>query len=582
MQEKPVAREIPRAVIAIAVAVGAASITMMLVGAWVTGKTWDEQNNVGMLQTFFSAGWHVTADAIINGLPDPRYPYGVFVYGPMGEFLPHAINVLLGNESWGVLDPGAAATAGRHLGTALQALLGVGAAAGTCWAITRSWRWGLMGGALLAVTPLWLGQGMFNIKDSPAATGYTLATLGLVCFLRPDFLSKKVVRILGWVALVAGTVLAAGVRTALGLPIAAAVVIAPFVAWALHRRMGRETAVALHASRRFVEGLVAMVAAYLVLTAIYPKAYSNPINLGIKAVLDSALYPVNEAQLTAGTWMTQPVPWTYQPLWFASQLPLVIVIFCTLAVAWWIWSVVRILIGRMDLGSRVEHASMTTPVVLQLSLLPVGAILGQSTLYNGTRQVLFVVPAAAILATLGIRGVMRRLDMGKRGWVATAAWAAVSVGLVIPLVAQARLFPYNYTYFNAAAALAPIDGNWSTDYWRASSNELIRRTPSSGEVSCGTEQLAKGEFYPCLTETMFSPYLAERGSQALPGQAGPGQYWFIRENGGNIDIPPGCTVHDEISRPLFWRDITIGQVLLCDSAVDTGKRNMADPTKPAD
>ncbi len=50
-----------------------------------------------------------------------------------------------------------------------------------------------------------------------------------------------------------------------------------------------------------------------------------------------------------------------------------------------------------------------------------------------------------------------------------------------PLLGEIRLFPYNYVYYNAAAVVRGVDGVWPTDYWRASSNEMMRRLPATPE-----------------------------------------------------------------------------------------------------
>jgi hypothetical protein len=574
---------VPRWVVAVAVVVLAAAVVMMAVGAWQVGTTWDERVQVTMLQTFLDQGWHMTPDALIDGVPDPKYFYGSFVYGPVGELLPHLVNVALGNESWSATATDAAAFAGRHLGVALTALAGVAGAAGAVRVATRSWSWALLGAALLAVTPLWLGHGMFNIKDVPAATGYTLATAGLMAFLRTDYFSSRSIRLWGIGALAGGAVLAAGTRTALGLPIAFAVPVSLFMTWLVARRAGRDQAVALRASRRFVEALVTMVGAYVLLTLIYPKAFVNPINLGIKAILDSALYPVNEAQLVAGTWMTQPVSWTYLPLWFGAQLPLIVSGFALVGLGWWAVDYVARVARPAVAPAQVERAALPIPVVLQALLLPAGAIVGHSTLYNGSRQMLFVVPALVILATLGIRTVVGALRARTGRWagrLGLVTWLVVAAGLVVTLVAQGTLFPYNYTYFNAAATLRPIDGNWATDYWRAGGRELMARLPAQGPESCGFEQLQKGRFMPCSDQPMFQPYLDDRGSAALPAVLGPTEYWFVRENSGPLDLPPGCRLHDQIVRRLYLQEIVIGQIAICDRTVDTGRRNLADPTKP--
>ncbi len=560
------------------------STVMMFVGAWTVGTTWDERNQVIMLQTYLDTGWHLAPDALVNGIPDPNYLFGSYVYGPVGELVAHTVSFLLRIEPWSTQSVTAVGYGGRHTGIALMALVGVLSAGVIVKLITQSWRWALLSAALLSVTPLWLGHGMFNIKDLPAAVGYTIASMGIVALCRPDFFTRRRIRFLALISIVAGSVLAAGTRTALGLPIAFAVVVSVLAIGVLRSRASvNEHRPKARVSRRLAEGLLAMVAAYLVLAALYPKAYLNPINLGINAVRESAVFPVSDAQLTAGTWMLQPVPWSYLPLWFGAQLPLLTIIFSTIAIIWWLVSVATGIVIRFPNVKKAGKLALYVPVLLQLLLLPVASIIGHSTLYNGTRQVLFVVPAISILAILGVRKSilwLSQTSMPTRRISVPVLWSVIMIGLLAPLLAQVRLFPYNYTYFNEIASVKPIDGNWPTDYWRASSRELLAHVPEDGPESCGFEQLQKGEFFPCSEQPMFTPYLNERGTEAIQGTLEEGQYWFVRENSGNLELPPGCVLHDTITRSLIFRDITIGQIAKCDSAIDTGVRNMIDPGQP--
>jgi len=62
---------------------------------------------------------------------------------------------------------------------------------------------------------------------------------------------------------------------------------------------------------------------------------------------------------------------------------------------------------------------------------------------------------------------------------------------------------------------------------------------------------------------MFAPYLAERGTAAKPGRLGEGEYWLVRENQGDVTLPPGCRLHDEITRSLWGQDIVIASIAAC-------------------
>jgi len=550
-----------------------------VVGAYTIGVTWDEKTNMLSLQNFFDQGWNITADAIIDGKPNPAYIWGIYVYGPMSLLFTHAIASLAGADSWGQVALTADAYAWRHVGGAVIGLVGIAAAGLIVRLVTASWRWALLGAAMLAVIPMWTGHSMMNIKDGPVGTGYTIATLGLVLVMRQDYLGRRWVRWGGLAAVFAGAFLAAGTRAASGVPIAGSAVLAAVVWWLVMRRDPALTSreAFLGALRRLIEAGLALVVTYGALVLAYPNVWRNPFTLAYQAVVVSAKFPFDEPIMFAGTWVDQPVPWTYLPGWFLAQLPLLVVVAAAGFVIAWVWQAVRAVAGREP---RLGRATLveSSPVLLQALLLPVIAVVVQTTMYNAVRQFVFVVPAAAVLATLGVWAVFRWLDgrEASRGWTA-AAWSAVGLGLVAPTVSQVLLYPYTYTYYNAATALRPIDNTWPTDYWRASSNELMRRLPAEGPESCAYEQTRKGQRMPCSNEPMFEPYLSQRGVDALPGTLEPGQYWLVRENQGRTTIPEGCVVHDEITRPLFWRTITIGQILRCDADAVIPPNGMMTP-----
>ena len=569
----------PIAVVVSAIVVIVAAAAIAVAGAITVGVTWDERVQVYMLQVFFDSGWHTSAP-LINGVPDPSYYFGTYVYGPVGELLPHLVNVLLGNADFLTTAPATPeAYVGRHLGVVLWGLIGIAATGSTVAIITRSWRWGLVGASILASTPLWTGHSMFNIKDTPAATGYMLFTLGFVTLLDRDYFRARWLRVISLLTMTGGLVVAIGTRTALFLPLVLTFIGGWLFVLIIRWRRERNTGEEFRLGRRVLEGLGAYVLAYVILVLVYPKAFLNPIEVGAKSILDSALYPVNEAQLVAGNWLTQPVHWSYQPTWFAAQLPLLSLIPFVGFVIWWFTRTVQAIVRPIAVGN-LEIIKQSIPVLLQILVVPMAAIVGSSTLYNGTRQMLFVPPAVAVLATLAVFLLVRWRPLAEKAPLRIGLWIAVVAGLVAPTFAQLQLFPYGYTYFNSVTALRPIDGNWPTDYWRASGREVLRNLPVDGRDSCGLEQLMKGELFPCTEQPMFEPFLDERGLNAPDVELADNEYWFIRENSGPLEIPPGCREFTRVTRPLFWREVTIAQIHICDDRVDTGIRNMADPTQP--
>lgn len=569
------AEHVPKWLVVVAVAVTVVGVVITLLGAFQIGTTWDERTNMRSLQVFFDQGWNITEDALIDGQPDPNYLWGVYVYGPVSLLFTHAVSVLAGAEEWAQVQYTAQAYAIRHVAGAFIGLLGIGAVGVTIRVITKSWRWGILGTATLASVPLWTGNSMMNIKDGPVATGYALATLGIVLLMRDDYLSSRKVRVWALFGVLAGAFLAAGTRAAAGVPIAGSVVGAGLVWWLVRRQPqatnplhgGNTSKSAIRlASRRVIEGGLALVGAYLALVALYPNVWKNPFTLFYQGVVVSAKFPFDEPIMFAGSWVGQPVPWEYLPAWFAAQLPLLVVIASTVFFITWAWQAFNAAIHRhtfVGSGAIIE----STPVVLQALMLPMVAIALQATVYNGVRQFLFVVPAAASASVLGMWIVTTKVPrIREAGAWRSIALLTIAVGLVTPTVMQVFLYPYTYSFYNAAASLRSIDGNWPTDYWRASSNELMRRLPADGPESCAYEQGRNSQRMPCSDQPMFKPYLDQRGTSALPGSLAPNQYWLVRENQGLTATPDGCTPHDAITRRLFWQTITIAQIFRCDAS----------------
>lgn len=541
----------------------AATTVMLFAGAWTIGATWDEKTHVLMLDTFFKQGWNVSPDALVSGVPDPRYIWGVYVYGPVAELVAHGVAVALGTETLGEPSLTAAAYAGRHIGIALMALIGIAAAGLIVRVITNSWSFALLGAAILSSTPLWIGHGMFNIKDLPVASGMTLAALGIALLF--DGRDQKWSGPLGVGTMMAGTVLAAGTRSAIGVTVAACLVAGVGVYFAVSassRLVPWRTCFTIGV-RQLLLGILGLIAAYVALLVIYPKAFINPFLLAWEALVVSARFPFDEQVLTAGMLMDQPPPWTYLPLWFGAQLPVLVVVGVLVFIGFWLSSVFGNVTRRVaTLDTR--QLAIGAVLLTQMLLMPVAAVMFGSNMYNGSRQFLFVVPAAAVLATIGIWSLTARTSRTLQdSWWPKFIWVGVSIGLVAPVIAQVQLFPYNYVAFNAPTALAPINGNWPTDYWRASGKELMQRLPSEGEESCAYEQGRKGVRHPCSSEPMFSPYLGLRGESARAGSLGENQYWLVRENQGFLDIPRNCQLHDEIVRPLWFQEVVIGQIMVC-------------------
>jgi hypothetical protein len=550
---------VPTALLVVAGVVIVVNVLVLLLGAWGIGVTTDEPIHVDRLQHWFDQGWYAPSDQLVDGEPDGSLS-GLYVYGPVAALVAHIVSVLLGTETWGAVSGAPEAYATRHIAVALFSILGVVAVAAIVRLLLRSWRWALVSAAVLTAIPTWIGHGMFNIKDTPVAAGYTVATLGLVALSRPTVASSRRLRALGAGALGAGTVVLVGTRPGTWVALLLTVGFMLVLTWGVDRLgPGRPGAGERLRARATGAGL-GVLAAWVVLVVVYPKVFAAPARL-VAAFTDSADYPWNDTIRTAGMTMSMPPPPSYLPLWFGAQTPVVIL---GLALIGLLCPVVLVLRVRTPgAGADLSLATGQALVSAQGLLLPLGAVLTSAVLYDGTRQVLFVLPALAASATVATWLVARRLDAaGRPIWRMVLAWV-LGLSLVVPTVTAARLFPYSYTWFNGVASAFPVDGAWMTDYWSASNREVIPLLPLGDEQACH-EWTPDDQLLSCADFAEQAVFWPTRGTGIDTPALGPGEYAQLSFNRGSVVPPPGCTEVAGVQRPLFLRTITMSFTMRCD------------------
>ena len=440
---------LPRALVWLGGAVVAAGAAMALVGAFRTGISWDEPYHVMRLRNYFADGWF----ALDWAHPDSGSTRGdgnTLVYGPVAMLLLHGLASLLGVEGWDSVATTPAAYGARHLGVVLIGLAGTAAAASITRILLDSWRWALLTAAALLALPMWTGHLMFNVKDVPVATGYTVMTLGLVAMVAP-VKGHRALRIAG---VAVGITLMVGTRPAMATAVLAVAGVLALGVIAAGRFGNARTALAEAAA-----GVALAVATLLV---VYPALFAHPANL--------ARSTDQSASFRGG----QTAVYGYVPFHVLAQTPLLLLGFFAVGLV----SAASFVRGRWRTDT--SQATRIALVAVQLCALPLLAVVRHSDLYNGLRQLLFATPAWAILTTLGLaRALVWARGRGRTRVVGGLALVA----LAAPMVDQAMLFPYQYAYFNVALDATGV--HVPSDYWRTSVPELLPRIPTDGQIVCG-------------------------------------------------------------------------------------------------
>lgn len=431
-----------------------AATVVAVVGAVRIGVTVDETFHVVRLDNYLDRGWYLLDDDFGASGPG-SWVEDVYVYAPVTTLLLHLLNVVAGNDQWGNVSASADAYVVRHLGVVLIGALGVAATAVITRLLSESWRWAVVACAVLMALPMWTGHMMFNVKDTPVATGYTFVTLGCMLLLRPAARPGRG-RVVALAVLTAGLVLAVGTRPAIWPGLAAAIGLAGVGVLVLQRG----------AARRWSAGVVALalVAAGTTLALVYPAMFLHPGSWLVGSASESAGYHGPRFR-------------GYIPLTILCTVPVLLLMLGVVG------SVVRLLtrLRRVREGMSVHDVLMAL-VVAQALLLPVLIAIRTPSLNGGLRHVLFAAPAVAVLVAAGVAQVLA--DAGGR--MATRVWTVVAaVALVVPTATQVQLFPLGYAYSNPLADAAGLD--LAGDFWQASFRDYADVVPPGAFVVCGAK-----------------------------------------------------------------------------------------------
>lgn len=535
----------PRALVVAASAALVVGLVVAVAGAWRTGVSWDEAYHVLRMRNFLEHGWYLLDADLDHGTPggwvDQRY-----VYAPVTMLVLHGWSMLLGVDTPGQVAVTDQAYAVRHLAVVLISFVGVAATATITRLLLRSWGWAVVSAAVLVAVPTWTGHAMFNVKDVPVATGYTLVTLGVIVLSH-----RAHARWIGpaAVTVLAGLVLAMGTRPGIapGLALAGLVGLVVVIS---RRQWGRAVLV-------LVLGAVAVLA----LRLIYPEAFANPVTALVEGALSSSRYGGKQGS------------WWYLPLYLGVELPTLLLL---------LGAAGTVIVGRRALRVRDAGAVIVLLVLLQTFLLPGLAVANESNLYTGLRQLLFAAPGLAVLATCSLAALWQwsSTRVGpRRGLVRVAVPVLTAAAIGVPLLVQLQLFPYSYAFSSVPAgvisprlAVDDRDLEVQSDYWRTSVRELAPFVPTTGYVVCTPRIDAEDRFLPSASESRrectsdpvgpLAPYAATRAGAPLTDPTR-----FVAVDAGSAFVGRNCEPLHRITRHLWWRTVTMSSVSDCDLAL---------------
>jgi hypothetical protein len=524
-------------------------------GVGQVGYYFDEFVHIDKLQNFLDHGLYTFE----VGLDDNGEPYNirgfVYVYGPVFSLIGHAVAVLSGAETWGTVGISDAAFAARHYVVFAFSVIGVLAAGWGVSLVTRSRNWGLAAACLLVSIPMWTGSAMYNIKDIPAATGFTLFTVGCIAAVLPKENHTRLTTVGGWVALYVGSLIFWGTRPGLWIAIALSFVAIVIVLTRLEnlRKVGE-------IARRLIRPVSAVAASYLTMLIIYPRVFLNPFKLLYKSFSDTSDFPHRRGSITDGVMSASPPGWDFLPKWAAAQLPEVILVLTVVASIVTIWIVLRRI-----LSSASTIVDFAIPALIftfiQFAAFPIAGILLQSKITSGLRQFLFILPALAMLVTIVLFIVVDKWNLKRfRGAWPTVVGVMVA-STIVTTVLQFQLFPYNANYFNPTTFSRGIEGRWELDRYELSSSELYSTLSLSERAHC----------LNCATR-----YYTGNDIDNPRAETAPIDFAHLVRLGHTVGERESCTPLAAVRRGYLWDHLDVSVAFQC--AVSPSPIAIAPPT----
>lgn len=256
-----------------------------------------------------------------------------------------------------------------------------------CFQLSQSWAVALLGLIIASFTPRLIGNSLSNPKDIPLATFSAFTLLQIIAFLR-ELPRVKIGRAL---LLIIGFMLATNIRASGGIALVGYFLMFTTIYIAYMVYDGQLQIKRAWRIMAFTVGVA--ITGYICTGLLWPWDFQNPILNPYKAfkVFSNFDY-FNSLGLFEGRWLLgNHIPWYFVPQWLYITLPISVigglVLFCVLLPGY----------IRSSWFNKVATSMLLLSVVLPLTFI----IINKSNIYDGARQVLFVVPSLIVLATLG-------------------------------------------------------------------------------------------------------------------------------------------------------------------------------------
>ena len=347
------------------------------------------------------------------------------------------------------------------------------------------------GSVTLALFPRFWGHSFFNPKDIPFAAMFTFATFLGAClvgsYVKADKDIKLGINPITIYSLLYGILvgLITGIRIGgffLLFFVAIAHLFTEIERGSIYRKFSR-----------FWSFYGLMFVAWITTTIIiHPASWSNPVGWFFETLGYLSKHGWEGDVLFEGQFIpATSLPWYYLPKWLFMTIPIIFQIAFFLGLVLFFYQYPKL--------DKLQRACIIL-VLLQIFFLPAIAILKQSTIYDGMRQFLFMLPGIAAISATALVWIYQKISRKIFKIFAIALMLVLCSPIVFDMVA---LHPYEYIYFNRiSGGLAKARDRYETDYWGLSMRKGMEWI--NDNASPNSEVVVSGDRVNLFSATIFS------------------------------------------------------------------------------
>jgi hypothetical protein len=386
----------------------------------------------------------------------------LWYYGPWFQILTALIQALDIAGHWTT----------RHAVTLVTGIVGIATLVPLARRVAGPWA-GLTAIILCVATGYLYGNLFCTPIDIPFLFAMTAATLAIIIMAERTVPSWKATISAGLLTGLAMATRSSGIITQTYL-------VGAMALCAFEAVLSKQTLASRALAQIGVRAAAALLLAWAAAFALWPwLQVGNPFR---QFVLAFAYFASHPASFTFAHWgevlSTQHLPWSYVPAQLGARLPeIFLVLLATglligISKAFWFVKVCGKFTSDLKTLALLLAQSRQALVVWAAALLPIGFVmLKGSTLYDGVRHVLFVIPLLAVIASYGFT---RLLPFLLRQPVLTAAGIGAFAGYQLYMLAA--LHPLEYIAFNTVAGgVQGAYGRFDMDYWALAAPVALRR-----------------------------------------------------------------------------------------------------------